>query len=248
MSDLDSCPQPDSPPLQVAAPSPGRLTAVFEILLCSGFPTQFVLGALLILTGLGPLDGSLTLSYVVTLSLLDTVALIGLILFVMRAHGEHPGEVFFGRRPIRGEVMAGLPLAFVALALAAVALTALHELAPWLRTYARNPFQDLVQSTGDLVIFGLTVVIAGGIREEIQRAFLLTRFEQSLGGMRTGVAVTSIAFGAGHFVQGADATVATALLGAFWAVVYVRRRSVVAPVVSHSLFNLTQLAQLAIIR
>jgi len=218
------------------------------MLLCSGFPTQFALGAFLIAMGVGGRDGSLTLWFVVALSLLDTAALVGLILFFMRAHGERPAKVFFGGRPARGEAIAGIPLAFMALALTAVALTALHELAPWLRTYARNPFQDLVQSTGDLVLFGLTVVIAGGIREEIQRAFLLTRFERSLGGINIGVAVTSIAFGAGHFVQGADATVATGLLGAFWAVVYVRRRSVIAPVVSHSLFNLAQLAQLAITR
>ena len=53
--------------------------------------------------------------------------------------------------------------------------------------------------------------------------------------------VASIAFGAGHYVQGADATVATAGLGAFWAIVYLRRRSVVAPMVSHSGFNLLEI-------
>jgi membrane protease YdiL (CAAX protease family) len=61
------------------------------------------------------------------------------------------------------------------------------------------------------------------------------------------VVVASIAFGAGHFLQGADAAVATALLGAFWAVVYLRRRSTVAPMVSHSGFNLMQLAQFMVI-
>ena len=42
-------------------------------------------------------------------------------------------------------------------------------------------------------------------------------------------------------VGGADATVATACLGAFWAIVYLRRRSVVAPMVSHSGFNLIEI-------
>ena len=37
--------------------------------------------------------------------------------------------------------------------------------------------------------------------------------------------------------------VATALLGAFWAVVYLRRRSVVAPMVSHAGFDLLQIVQ-----
>ena len=37
--------------------------------------------------------------------------------------------------------------------------------------------------------------------------------------------------------------VITAVVGAFWAIVYVRRRSIVAPLVSHSGFNLLELAQ-----
>ena len=88
-------------------------------------------------------------------------------------------------------------------------------------------------------------MIAGGIREELQRAFVLRRFERQLGGPLVGVIVASAAFGAGHRVQGADAAIATALLGAFWAVTYLRRRSVIAPVISHSGFNLLQLLQFA---
>jgi membrane protease YdiL (CAAX protease family) len=103
--------------------------------------------------------------------------------------------------------------------------------------------QDLVQTKRDAVLFAVVVVVAGGVREELQRAFLLRRFERWLGGARVGIVVTSAAFGAGHLLQGADAAIATALLGAFWAIVYLRRRSAVAPVVSHSGFNLLQLAQ-----
>ena len=93
------------------------------------------------------------------------------------------------------------------------------------------------------LVFALVLIVAGGIREEVQRAFLLRRFERWLGGPRVGLVVTSAAFGAGHFVQGADAAVATAALGAFWGAVYLRRRSVAAPVVSHAGFNVLQVAQ-----
>ena len=84
---------------------------------------------------------------------------------------------------------------------------------------------------------GLVVVLAGGVREEVQRAFLLRRFEQWLGGGAVGLVVTSVLFGAGHRIQGLDAAVATGVLGAFWGLVYLRRRSVVAPVVSHAGFE-----------
>jgi len=43
--------------------------------------------------------------------------------------------------------------------------------------------------------------------------------------------------------RGVDVAIVTGLLGMFWAVTYLRRRSIVAPVVSHSGFNLLQLGQ-----
>ena len=89
--------------------------------------------------------------------------------------------------------------------------------------------------------------LAGGIREEIQRAFLLHRFEQWLGGGTVGVIVTSAAFGAGHMLQGGDVMVTTGLLGAFWVSIYLQRRSVVAPMVSHAGFNLLQILQFFVV-
>ena len=89
----------------------------------------------------------------------------------------------------------------------------------------------------------LFAIVAGGVREEIQRAFLLHRFETWLGGAPLGLLITSAAFGAGHLLQGADAAVATGLLGMFWGVIYLRRRSVIAPMVSHAGFDLLQIAQ-----
>jgi membrane protease YdiL (CAAX protease family) len=52
-----------------------------------------------------------------------------------------------------------------------------------------------------------------------------------------------VAFGAGHLLQGIDAALATGLLGAFWGAVYLRRRSCVAPMVSHAGFDLLQIVQ-----
>ncbi len=92
----------------------------------------------------------------------------------------------------------------------------------------------------------MLVIVAGGIREELQRAFLLHRFEQHLGGARVGVVVLSTAFGLGHYVQGWDAVVTTGVLGAFWAVLFLDRRSSIAPVVSHAGFNSLEILRVVI--
>ena len=240
----------ESPPFQKPQQSawPARGTALFEVIACSGFPTQLVLAAWLASAGMVPADASqLSVRFVVMLSLLDTIALVTLILVFLHAHEESPRGVFFGERGVRGEMRAGLLLTPLTLAVAVVVLTTIRQLAPWIRTVDRNPLGDLIRTPSDVMLFAVVVILAGGVREEIQRAFLLRRFEQSLGGKAVGVIVASAAFGAGHLVQGGDAAVATGLLGALWGIVYLRRRSVVAPIVSHSGFNLLQLAQFALL-
>jgi membrane protease YdiL (CAAX protease family) len=226
-----------------------RATALVEVAICSGFPTQMALGATLAVLGFAAgRPDSLDAGFVVALALGDSVLLIGLIFVFLGAHRESPQQVFLGQRPPRGELVAAIPLTFVALALAVGVLAGIQLFAPWLHTVDRNPLQELIETPGQAALFALVVVVAGGVREELQRAFLLRRFERSLGGGTTGVLVTSAAFGIGHYVQGADAMIATALLGGLWAVTYLRRGSVVAPLVSHAGFNLLQLAQFLVLR
>jgi membrane protease YdiL (CAAX protease family) len=221
-----------------------------EVLLCSDYPTQFALAATFTALGFHPLgaDGALNVRFVAALTLADTVFLVALMIAFLRAHGENPRDVFFGRRPLAGELRAGVPMTFVAFAIAAVVLLTVRTAAPWLRTVEHNPLQDLMRTPFDTALFAVVVVVGGGVREELQRAFLLGRFERWLGGPTVGVVVASLAFGIGHVVQGADAVVATALLGAFWATTYLRRRSVVAPMVSHAGFDLLQVAQFIVFR
>ena len=220
------------------------MVALIEVLICSDFLTQFALSGTLLALGFSPfVNGKLNVSYVVILSLGDAALLVGLILLMLYAHGERPREVFLGHRPIATDVMLGVPLILAALAIGVAVLLSIQRFAPWLHTVANNPLQDLLRSPRDAWLFALVVLLAGGVREEIQRAFLLHRFEVWLGGPIVGVVVTSAAFGAGHLLQGVDAAIATGLLGAFWGLVYLRRRSCVAPVVSHAGFDLMQIVQ-----
>jgi len=222
-----------------------RIVALIEVILCSDYPTQLALGATLNAAGFSPIlaNGQLSLGYVVTLSLVDSALLIGLIVFFLRAHGERLRDVFLGSRAVAGEVRLGVPLTFAAFAIAAAVLVAVQTFAPSLHNVPHNPLQNLIRGPRTAWLFALVVIVAGGVREEIQRAFLLHRFDVWLGGGTVGIVVGSIAFGVGHLVQGTDAAIATGLLGVLWGIVYLRRRSVVASMVSHSGFNLLELVQ-----
>jgi membrane protease YdiL (CAAX protease family) len=215
------------------------------VLICSDFPTQLALGTTFAALGYKPFgaNGQLQVGFVVGLSLVDTVVLVGLILLFLYSHAESPREVFFGRRRIADEIAYGIPLTLVALGAGVSVLLAIQYFIPWLHSVQQNPLQGLLTSRRDAWLLALVLLVAGGVREEIQRAFLLHRFEVWLGGGRVGVIVTSVAFGTGHLLQGYDAAIVTGLLGALWGVVYLRRRSAVAPMVSHAGFDLLQILQ-----
>jgi CAAX protease family protein len=240
----------DAPTVPYTATTPGqrRAVAIGEILLCSSVPTQIALSVLLGLIGLTPEgnDGRLSLPFVLILSLGDTLILVALMAALTRAHGDSLRALWLGDRPVAREVLAGamlFPLVFFAVV---VLLNLLRLLAPWLHNVPTNPFEQLAATPAEAVALAVVAIVAGGVREELQRAFLLRRFVRHLGGPAVGVAVLSIAFGAGHYMQGWDAVVTTGLLGAFWAVLYLRRGSSVAPIVSHAGFNGLEVLRVAI--
>ncbi len=239
-------PGPQSPDPDSDRPRPEikeRLVALLEVLICSDFPTQLALGATFAALGYAPYgsSGQLQIAYVVGLSLVDTAVLVGLIVLFLYSHGERPRDVLFGRRRIADEIAYGVPLTLLAFGAGVGVLVGIQYFVPWLHNVRQNPLEGLLSSRRDVWLFGLVVLVAGGVREEIQRAFLLHRFRGWLGGGTVGVFVTSAVFGAGHLLQGYDAAIVTGLLGAFWGVVYLRRRSAVAPMVSHAGFDLMQI-------
>ncbi len=248
--DDDSLPQgPPPPSRQAAAGLNARAAAVIEVILCSGLPTQLALAGLLALAGVAPYraDGALSPAYVFVLPLADAVVLLALVAWFLRLHGERVSEVMLGTRPVLREALVGLLHVPVVFTLALVVMLAVRLLVPALDDVAVNPLETLTGSPGHAAIFVAVAVIGGGVREEVQRAFILHRFRQHLGGAGVGLILFSVVFGLGHSLQGTDVAVTTAALGLFWGIVYLRRGSVAAPIVSHSGFNTAEILRSVIL-
>ena len=218
-------------------------TALFEVVICCGFPTQLLFVGILAMLGIASTDtsGTLSISYIFLLSISDTILLLFLIFYFLRQRQENPVEVFLGRRQFRGEFLFGLMLTPLILGITLTSATLLHHLWPTLRNVPENPFTALLTSPMNVALFTTAAVIAGGIREELQRAFILLRFDQHLGGAKVGLVIFSLVFGLGHALQGWDAAIITALLGALWGSIYLLRRSVISTIVSHTSFNIVEI-------
>src|SRR5581483_3745004 len=170
-----------------------RAMAIFEILLCSSVPTQLAIGAALRAIGIASTDsaGHLSLLFVMLLSLIDTTALVVIMAAIMRAHGERPSRVWLGASPTMAHRLAAyrwreaaiglatVPLVFLAVG---ILLNTIRLFAPGLHNVKENPLEQLAGTPQQAALFSLVAIVAGGVREELQRAFMLRRFEQYLGG------------------------------------------------------------------
>ena len=237
-----------------AAPQPGRLAeraaALLEVFLCSGYPTQLTLIVLMSSAGMAlrTPSGALTPNFIFVLSLLDALVVVALVSFFIRARGERVRDVLLGQRPFLREALLGVLLVPIVFLVVLLLLAIVITVVPRLHNVPHNPLEAMVQTPRDALIFSIVVMVAGGVREEIQRGFIVHRFDQHLGGGAVGVLVYSVAFGLGHVEQGWDAAVATGCLGALWGMLYLIRRSIVAPMVSHAGFNLLQLIKFVSLR
>jgi membrane protease YdiL (CAAX protease family) len=237
-------------PLDGRTPGQRKAIAIAELILCSSVPTQLLLQAMMIGVGWDARTpaGDFSLSFVVTMSLADTALLIALMVALSRAHGDSVSELWLGHRPILKECLLGVAFVPLIFMLVVIVLNTVRLFAPALRNVETNPLEQLAAGGAmNAAAFGLVAILAGGVREELQRAFLLRRFERHLGGADVGVLVLSVAFGLGHALQGWDAAIATGVLGAVWAVMYLKRRSSVAPLVSHAGFNSLEVFRVAMV-
>jgi membrane protease YdiL (CAAX protease family) len=232
------------------APVLPRWAALLQVILVCGIPTQLVAATILALVvGMRLFDdGGIAFEFFATVSLLDTAMVAVLIRLFLVWSGENSSEVFLGKRPIKGEILRGLALLPVVFLAVTSIVLAIRTLAPWMHNVEKSPLEAFMRTPLDTAIFLFVVVLAGGVREELQRAFILHRFGQRLGGVNLGLLLFSAMFGALHVDQGFDVAVAIGLLGFLWGILYIRRRSAVMSMVNHASFNAAQVVQTVIVK
>jgi membrane protease YdiL (CAAX protease family) len=228
---------PGPPPLP-----PAR--AVGEAVLCSSYPTQLAAAALLWALGIAGAgaDGGLNATFVIAVSLLDAAFVVALVVYFLRRRGESIGEVMLGTAPRWREAALGVGLVLPVTIGVALLVAGLRVLWPSLQNVPVNPLTALMADPRLVIAFAIVVVLAGGVREEMQRAFQLHRLTPQVLPPGVALLVASVAFGLGHTVQGRDVAFATFALGALWGAMWLRRRSIIAAAVCHALFNLGQVA------
>ena len=234
-----------SAPAAPAGRAPAWPFALLQSLAVSGIPTQVLIATILIFgTTMGPYSSEgISLEFIATVSLLDTALVALLIRVFLQFSGETSRDVYLGPRPVLGELGRGLALVPVTFIVVVALVAGVRAIAPWLHNVAVSPLEAFMRNPLDAAIFAVVVVLAGGVREELQRGFILHRFGQSLGGMWVGNVVFGLAFGLGHIDQGWDIAMVIGLLGLTWGAMYIRRGSILVSMANHAGFNAAQVVQ-----
>jgi len=218
-----------------------RLLSLVEILLTLGFLTDAVSGALLLpfQAFANPLGSVRALA---ALTLTSSVLLALLIGLLTRLRGESVRDLCLGHGiSLRREVFLGLGLVPVIFLVSFLIKSLVHHALPGLYSGERNVLEELMRSPVDLGLFLVVAIVAGGFREELQRAFIIRRFEAGWGPAWLGALLFGLLFGYGHLVQGRDEAIIAGVFGLLWGGIYVARRNIVAASVSHGLYDALEL-------
>lgn len=169
---------------------------------------------------------------------IDATATLAVIAGLQRMNGSNITQLGLRASSWPREIAVGLaavPLLFLIVFLTTLFFTFFLPS----RVTVENPLLEPLKGLDDLGLFVVMVIYAGGIKEEIQRAFVLKRFERHIGGIYLGLLVWSIYFGAMHFAQGEHRAVSAGLLGVAFGLLYIRRRNLIAPIAAHVFYDVS---------
>jgi uncharacterized protein len=214
-----------------------RLQAAIEILLISGLVSGLFAALFLSLLRVRNTDLLLKNVNVLSLYLLLESAITFLILAaLLKLNRESIGSLGMRWKSWKRNVALGLALVPFLFMINGIVAFLFKVYLP--RFYAdHNPLVENIHTPQQLALLIFSALVAGGIKEEMQRAFILNRFRGYLGGAWIGLFLWSLAFGAGHYVQGGQGIVIASLYGFLFGVIYLLSGSLVAPIAAHAAYD-----------
>ncbi len=213
-----------------------RFQALFEVFLMSGLFSSFVATVPIALHKRGTETLLRDVRTVTSFVLLEAGITFVLLALLLKAHGETLGDLGLRWNRWRSQFIVGIALVPVLFFMNGLVGGFFRLFLPKYFT-ERNPLMEIIHTPQDLSLFIISVIIAGGVKEELQRAFIINRFRQHLGGAWMGLVLWSVAFGTGHYIQGLQGMVIAGLFGLVFGAVYILRANVIAPMVSHGLYD-----------
>ena len=172
-------------------------------------------------------------------SILNDLALLSLVLYFLWRNQEPVERVGWSFAHLGGDAGLALML-FVPVYMGGNALAnVLHEIG--LSAPAQRPSFLVVGGLKQLVLALTIVTVVAVVEETVFRGYLMLRFEAATGSPGAAVISSSLVFALGHGYEGMAGAISVFVLGVVLALLYLWRRSLVAPIVIHFLIDFTSI-------
>lgn len=162
------------------------------------------------------------------------LALVSLLAFFVWRNGEHVQSIGWSVSKFRREALIGIGL-FMLVFPSANVVERLLSGAGLSSSHGSLPSFLAARSSVQYVSVSLMVAVVAFSEETIFRGYLMLRLRNIAGGDFAAVIISSIIFSLGHGYEGTAGMITVFYLGVVLAVVYLWRRTLVAPMVIHFL-------------
>lgn len=179
-------------------------------------------------------------------SILSDLALVSLVLYLLWRNGESVRQIGWTRQHLWREIGWGLLLFLPVVSAANLLEQALH--AAGLSAPSKLPSFLTVTGLAKIPLAVVLVTVVAVVEETIFRGYLLLRFRSVTNRTATSVLLSSFVFSLGHGYEGLAGVVSVFCLGAVFALVYLWRKSLVAPIVMHFLTDFTSIVLVALLQ
>jgi membrane protease YdiL (CAAX protease family) len=180
-------------------------------------------------------------------TILRDLALVCLVLYFLWRNGEPVVRIGWTPRGWFREILLGMLLfvpMFLGSAIIGTGLTQIGFTSP------KTPLPSLVpgRSIGQYALAFILVMIVAVAEETIFRGYFILRLKGVSGSTFAAVLLSAVIFSFGHGYEGSAGVVTVGIMGAAFALVYVWRRSLVAPIVMHFLQDFVVIVLLPLLR
>ncbi len=163
-------------------------------------------------------------------TMLHELALVVVVLYFVSTSGQQLSSIGLSLHRAGREIAIGIAL-YLPMFLALALLAALLGVAG--ATQPHVPEQIKPQTLPDLALATLLVVVVAFAEEILFRGYLLTRLRAVTRSTVAAIVISCTIFAAGHVYEGALGVAAAWFMGLVFSVVYLWRRSLIAPIVLH---------------
>jgi membrane protease YdiL (CAAX protease family) len=179
-------------------------------------------------------QGNVSFTLTAFATIMRDLALVALILFFLWRNAEHLEPIGWTLRKSWQDLGLGI-LLFIPFFFGANFLDRALQAAGLSAPSTPTPSALSASGTAEFVLAAVLVVVVAIAEETIFRGYLILRFKAVTASSAVAVVLSAVVFSLGHGYEGTAGVVTVGFMGLVFALVYLWRKSLVAPIVMHFL-------------